>query len=38
VELALRMGNNEVADLLKQARRAAAEAPAESGETVPQPG
>jgi hypothetical protein len=30
VELALRMGHNEIADLLKQARRAAAEAAAEA--------
>src|SRR5690242_554323 len=39
VELALRMGHNEIADLLKQARRAAAEAPAAvEPETAPQPG
>ena len=38
VELALRMGHNEVADLLKQARRAAAESPAGQEETALQPG
>jgi hypothetical protein len=38
VELALRMGHNEVADLLKHARRAAAEVPVEERETAAQPG
>lgn len=38
VELALRMGYNEAADLLKQARRAAAEALAEEPETAAQAG
>ena len=38
VELALRMGHNEVADLLKQARQAAEAPPAERGEPATQAG
>ena len=38
VELALRMGHNEVADLLKQARHAAAEVAEEEAEIAAQPG